>query len=55
MKATVYVTIKQNVLDPQGSAVQGALHSMGFDEVGKVRIGKYLELDLNTTDRAAAE
>ncbi|MCQ6561661.1 phosphoribosylformylglycinamidine synthase subunit PurS [Paenibacillus mendelii] len=55
MKATVYVTIKQNVLDPQGSAVQGALHSMGFDEVGKVRIGKYLELELNTTDRAEAE
>lgn len=55
MKATVYVTIKQNVLDPQGSAVQGALHSMGFDEVGKVRIGKYLELELDTTDRAEAE
>ena len=46
MKATVYVTIKQNVLDPQGTAVQGALHSMGFDEVGKVRIGKYLEFEL---------
>ncbi|MFD0711879.1 phosphoribosylformylglycinamidine synthase subunit PurS [Paenibacillus sp. GCM10027626] len=55
MKATVYVTIKQNVLDPQGSAVQGALHSMGFEEVGKVRIGKYLELELDTTDRAEAE
>jgi phosphoribosylformylglycinamidine synthase PurS subunit len=55
MKATVYVTIKQNVLDPQGSAVQGALHSMGFDEVGKVRVGKYLELELDTNDRAEAE
>jgi len=55
MKATVYVTIKQNVLDPQGSAVQGALHSMGFEEVGKVRVGKYLELELGTTDRAEAE
>ncbi|GGG21020.1 phosphoribosylformylglycinamidine synthase subunit PurS [Paenibacillus abyssi] len=55
MKATVYVTIKQNVLDPQGSAVQGALHSMGFAEVGKVRIGKYLELELDTTDRSEAE
>jgi len=55
MKATVYVTIKQNVLDPQGSAVEGALHSMGFDEVSKVRVGKYLEFDLNTTDRAEAE
>lgn len=55
IKATVYVTIKQNVLDPQGKAVQGALNSMGFEEVGKVRIGKYMELELDTTDRAAAE
>ncbi|RXZ82416.1 phosphoribosylformylglycinamidine synthase subunit PurS [Paenibacillaceae bacterium] len=55
MKATVYVTIKQNVLDPQGSAVQGALHSMGFAEVEKVRVGKYLELELDTTDRSEAE
>ncbi|CAG7644181.1 Phosphoribosylformylglycinamidine synthase subunit PurS [Paenibacillus solanacearum] len=55
LKATVYVTIKQSVLDVQGTAVQGALHSMGFDEVGKVRIGKYLEVDLDTNDRAVAE
>ncbi|WP_217561912.1 phosphoribosylformylglycinamidine synthase subunit PurS [Paenibacillus sp. GbtcB18] len=55
MKATVYVTIKQSVLDPQGNAVQGALHSMGFEEVGKVRVGKYLELELDTTDHAEAE
>jgi len=55
MKAKVYVTIKENVLDPQGNAVQGALHTLGFGEVGKVRIGKYLELDLNTNDRAQAE
>ena len=55
MKAKVYVTIKQNVLDPQGNAVQGALHTLGFNEVGKVRIGKYMELDLDTNDRAQAE
>lgn len=55
MKATVYVTIKQNVLDPQGTAVQGALHTMGFAEVSKVRIGKYLELELDTADRSEAE
>ncbi|MFC4778031.1 phosphoribosylformylglycinamidine synthase subunit PurS [Paenibacillus sp. GCM10023252] len=55
MRATVYVTIKQNVLDPQGTAVQGALHSMGFAEASKVRIGKYLELELDTTDRSEAE
>ncbi|MDP1510137.1 phosphoribosylformylglycinamidine synthase subunit PurS [Paenibacillus sp. CMAA1739] len=55
MKATVYVTIKQSVLDPQGVAVQGALHSMGFGEVEGVRIGKYMELNLDTTDRESAE
>lgn len=55
IKATVYVTIKRNVLDPQGNAVQGALHSMGFQEVGKVRIGKYMELELDTSDRSEAE
>ncbi|WP_372660375.1 phosphoribosylformylglycinamidine synthase subunit PurS [Cohnella sp.] len=55
MKAKIYVTIKQNVLDPQGNAVQGALHALGFDEVSKVRIGKYLEVNLDTDDRAQAE
>ncbi|WP_339323441.1 phosphoribosylformylglycinamidine synthase subunit PurS [Paenibacillus sp. FSL W8-0194] len=55
LKATVYVTIKQGVLDPQGVAVQGALHSMGFQEVESVRIGKYMELSLGTDDRAEAE
>jgi len=55
MKATVYVTIKENVLDPQGAAVQGALHSLGFHEVGKVRIGKYMELTLDVSDRSEAE
>ncbi|MDF2670325.1 MAG: phosphoribosylformylglycinamidine synthase, purS protein [Paenibacillus sp.] len=55
IKATVFVTIKENVLDPQGNAVQGALHSMGFSEVGKVRIGKYMELALDTDDQAEAE
>ncbi|WP_438431392.1 phosphoribosylformylglycinamidine synthase subunit PurS [Gorillibacterium sp. sgz500922] len=55
MKATVYVTIKESVLDPQGNAVQGALHSLGFAEVEKVRIGKYMELELGTEDPAEAE
>jgi phosphoribosylformylglycinamidine synthase PurS subunit len=55
IKATVYVTVKQNVLDVQGSAVQGALHSLGFAEVNQVRIGKYLELKLDTNDKAEAD
>jgi phosphoribosylformylglycinamidine synthase subunit PurS len=55
LKATVYVTIKSGVLDPQGNAVQGALHSVGFQEVGNVRIGKFIEFDLDTDDRTEAE
>lgn len=55
LKATVYVTIKKSVLDPQGVAVQGALHSVGFQEVESLRIGKYMELTLDTVNRAEAE
>lgn len=55
MKAKVYVTLKKSVLDPQGKAVQHALGSMGFNEVKDVRMGKYIELDLGSADRAQAE
>ncbi|WP_054955685.1 phosphoribosylformylglycinamidine synthase subunit PurS [Paenibacillus dakarensis] len=55
LKAKVYVTIKQSVLDPQGVAVQGALHSIGFKEVESLRIGKYMELELDTDNRGEAE
>lgn len=54
-KAKVYVTTKANVLDPQGAAVQQALHTMGYAAVEEVRIGKYMELTLDTNDRAEAE
>lgn len=54
-KATVYVTLKESVLDPQGSAVKGSLHSLGFDEVRDVRIGKYMEVELAVDSRQAAE
>ncbi|MGZ9586541.1 phosphoribosylformylglycinamidine synthase subunit PurS [Paenibacillus marinisediminis] len=54
-KAKVYVTTKANVLDPQGSAVQQALHTKGYGAVEEVRIGKYMELTLDTDNRAEAE
>jgi phosphoribosylformylglycinamidine synthase PurS subunit len=55
VKARVHITLKNGVLDPQGKAIQHALGSLGFDGVDDVRQGKYIELDLNTTDKAAAE
>lgn len=50
-KVKVYVTLRESVLDPQGSAVKGSLHTMGYKEVADVRIGKYLELQIEPTDR----
>lgn len=50
-KVKVYVTLKESILDPQGSAVQGSLKKIGYTEVEDVRIGKYLELVIADTDR----
>ncbi len=50
MKAKVHVTLKTGVLDPQGKAIGHALESLGFDGVGEVRQGKFIELDLDETD-----
>ena len=54
MRATVHVTLKKGVLDPQGKAVHNALQSLGFDGVGGVRQGKYIEIALDQTDRTKA-
>lgn len=51
-KVKVYVTLRESVLDPQGNAVKNALHSMDFNEVEDVRIGKYMELEIGETDRS---
>lgn len=54
--AKIHVTLKPSVLDPQGSAVTKSLHALGYDEVEDVRVGKFLEVKVNTNDkRAAAE
>ena len=55
MKVKINVTLKSGVLDPQGKAVEQALGSLGFAGVSGVRQGKYIELDLDETDRAKAQ
>jgi len=55
MKARVTVTLKPGVLDPQGQAIVGSLHSLGFGAVGSVRQGKVFDVELEETDPAAAE
>ena len=52
-KVKVYVTLRESILDPQGAAVKGGLHRLGFTEVGDVRIGKMIELVIDgNTPRA---
>ncbi|EIA19262.1 phosphoribosylformylglycinamidine synthase subunit PurS [Listeria fleischmannii 1991] len=46
----IYVTLKKSVLDPQGDAVNEAANSMGYTGVSDVRIGKYMELQVEKTD-----
>jgi phosphoribosylformylglycinamidine synthase subunit PurS len=49
MKATVYVRLKGEVLDPQGRAVQKALDSLGVSGVKDVRVGKLIEIQLDSS------
>lgn len=55
MKAIVNVFLKEGVLDPQGKAAHHALHSLGFDGVEDVRIGKQIILQLTDSNREHAE
>ncbi|MEC7595152.1 MAG: phosphoribosylformylglycinamidine synthase subunit PurS [Pseudomonadota bacterium] len=50
MKATIYISLKNGVLDPQGKAIENALGQLGFDGVDNVRQGKMIELELADTD-----
>jgi phosphoribosylformylglycinamidine synthase subunit PurS len=55
IKARVTVTLKTGVLDPQGKAIEGALSTLGFSGVGSVRQGKVFDVELDASDREAAE
>jgi phosphoribosylformylglycinamidine synthase len=54
-KVKVYVTLRESVLDPQGTAVMHSLHAMNYNEVSDVRIGKYMELIVEKSDRSVED
>ena len=54
-QAQVYVTLRPSVLDPAGTAVRSGLEHMGYDNVDRVRIGKYIEVSLTAESEAAAK
>ena len=55
MKFSVTVTLKENVLDPQGKVVQNTLQNLGIDNLKSIRQGKYFEIELNDSDQDKAE
>lgn len=54
-KATIRITLRPSILDPQGKAIHHALHSLGYPAVDDVRAGKLVELRIDTEDRVEAE
>ena len=54
MKVSAIVTLKKDVLDPQGKVIYQALDGMGFKDINEVRQGKYFEIDVKETDPVKA-
>ncbi|MET0501669.1 MAG: phosphoribosylformylglycinamidine synthase subunit PurS [Candidatus Binatia bacterium] len=55
MHVRIFVSLKNGVLDPQGKSIESSLHTLGYSEVRDVRMGKYLEINVEAPSRAAAE
>ena len=55
MKTSVIITLKQDVLDPQGKVINQTLTGMGFDNIDEVRQGKYFEINVNEQDENKAK
>ena len=54
MLAKIYITLKKDVLDPQGSVIANSLKSLGFNNIEDVRQGKFIEVKLNTENKETA-
>ena len=54
MLAKIHITLKKDVLDPQGSVIANSLKSLGFDNVRDVRQGKFIELEIEGNDKDTA-
>ena len=55
MKISVIITLKKDVLDPQGKVIQQTLDGMGFNNINEVRQGKYFEIDTQENDSKKAK
>ena len=55
IRAKIHVTLKPGILDPQGRTIRQSLETLGFPNVADVRVGKFLEIELNQDDPVQAE
>ena len=55
MKVQVIITLKKNVLDPQGKVIQQPLDGMGFNNISEVRQGKFFEIEIDEKDQKKAK
>ena len=55
MKVSAIITLKKDVLDPQGKVIHQALDGMGFENISEVRQGKYFEIDVKENDPSKAK
>ena len=55
MKVSAIITLKKDVLDPQGKVIQQTLDGMGFNDINEVRQGKYFEIDVNESNPTKAK
>jgi phosphoribosylformylglycinamidine synthase PurS subunit len=54
-KAKIKITLREGILDVQGKTVERALHSIGYENMNSVRIGKYVEMDIDAHDTEEAK
>ncbi len=55
MQVKIFVTLKNGLVDPQGITIKGALESLGYEGIRNVRLGKYVQMELNSRSREEAE
>lgn len=54
MQVKIFITLKNGVVDPQGITIKGALESLGYQGIANIRLGKYIQVELNSKSREKA-
>jgi len=55
LQVKIFITLKNGVVDPQGITIKGALESLGYQDIANIRLGKYIQMELNSISREETE